>query len=52
MGRYRNFTKPNQLIRIVAAEKDEEGNWPDYVLIGWDKLFDELSRIIKLAGFK
>jgi len=51
MGRHKNFTKPNQLTRIIAAEKNEEGNWPEYVIIGWDSLLKELDRIIKLGGF-
>jgi len=51
MGKHKQFTKPNQITRIVAAEKDEGGSWPDYVIIGWDKLFKELDRIMRLGGF-
>lgn len=51
MGRHKHFTKPSQLTRIIAAEKDENGNWPEYVIIGWDDLLKELDRIIKLGGF-
>jgi len=51
MDKQGKFTKPDQLIRIIAAERDENGNWPDYVIIGWDNLFKELDRTIKLGGF-
>jgi len=51
MDKQGKFTKPDQLIRIIAAEKDADGNWPDYVIIGWDNLFKELDRVVKLGGF-
>ena len=51
MEKQGKFTKPDQLIRIIAAEKDVDGNWPDYVITGWDDLFKELDRVIKLGGF-
>lgn len=51
MDKQGKFTKPDQLIRIIAAEKDTDGNWPDYVVIGWDNLFKELDRVVKLGGF-
>ena len=51
MEKQGKFTKPNQLIRIIAAEKDGDGNWPDYVIVGWSDLFKELDRVVKLGGF-
>jgi len=46
------YTKPNQIIRIVAAERDSrESKWPNYVIIGWDKIFKELDRVIKRGKF-
>ena len=51
MGRYKQFTKPNQLTRVIAAEKNKAGDWPEYVIVGWDGLLKELDRIIKLGGF-
>lgn len=51
MEKQGKFTKPDQLIRIIAAEKDVDGNWPYYVITGWDDLFKELDRVIKLGGF-
>ena len=46
------FTKPDQLIRIVAARRsNKKANWPDYVIIGWDNLFKELDRLLKFGNF-
>ena len=46
------FTKPDQLIRIVAAiRSNKKSNWPDYVIIGWDDLFKELDRLLKFGNF-
>lgn len=51
MEKHGQFTKTDQITRIIAAEKDINGNWPDYVVIGWKALFKELDRVIKLGGF-
>jgi len=46
------FTKPDQLIRIVAAKRpSKKADWPDYVIIGWDNLFKELDRLLKFGSF-
>lgn len=46
------FTKPDQLIRIVAARrKNKKADWPDYVIIGWEDLFKELDRLLKFGNF-
>jgi len=46
------FTRPDQLIRIVAAKRpNKKANWPDYVIVGWDDLFKELDRILKFGDF-
>lgn len=46
------WQKNDQITRIKAAEReDKKVAWPDYVIIGWDVIFKELSRVIKLGGF-
>jgi len=46
------FTKPDQLIRIIAAKRpNKKADWPDYVIIGWDDLFKELDRLLKFGNF-
>ena len=46
------WKKSNQLTRIKAAERENKAaKWPDYVVLGWDSVFKELERIIKLGGF-
>jgi len=42
----------DQLTRIIVAERpDKEAKWPTYVIIGWDKIFKELNKVLKLAKF-
>lgn len=46
------WRKKEQLDRIVAAQrKSLEDKWPDYVIVGWDNIFKDLHRVIKLAKF-
>ncbi len=46
------FTRADQLVRINVASRDtKESSWPPYVIIGWEKIFKELHRVIKMAGF-
>lgn len=46
------WTSTDQVVRIVFARRDtKEDEWPDYVVIGWDNIFKELDKVIKLAGF-
>lgn len=46
------WQKNDQLTRIMAATRgSKKDSWPDYVIIGWDKVFQELDRVIKLGGF-
>jgi hypothetical protein len=48
-GRWQNN---DQIVRIKVAErKDKKSDWPKYVIIGWDKIFKELNKVLKLAGF-
>lgn len=52
MPAYKQYTRPDQTIRIIVADRDsEEDNWPGYVIIGWDKIFKELHRVLILAKF-
>jgi hypothetical protein len=42
----------DQITRIKAVvRKTKKSKWPKHVLIGWDKIFKELNRVINLAGF-
>ena len=48
-GKWQN---DDQVIRIKVAErKDKTEDWPKHVIIGWDGIFKELNKVIKLAGF-
>jgi hypothetical protein len=52
MEPFANFRSFKQLTRIVAAEReDKKSEWPKSVIVGWDNIFKELGRIIRLAGF-
>ena len=42
----------DQTTRINAAvRKTKESEWPKHVIIGWEKIFKELHRVSRLAGF-
>jgi hypothetical protein len=42
----------DQITRIVPAErKSKKDKWPKHVIIGWEKIFKELHRVIRLARF-
>lgn len=46
------WQKNDQITRIKAVTRgSKEDTWPESVIIGWDKVFNELDRVIKLAGF-
>jgi len=47
IGAQGKFVNRNQRNMILAAERDEEGNFPSYVLIGWRSIFKEFRRILK-----
>lgn len=48
-GRWQN---DDQTTRIKVAERaTKEDKWPKEVIIGWDGIFKELDKIIKLAAF-
>ena len=52
MHRQGKWQNNDQITRIKVAErKDKKVKWPKYVIIGWDKIFKELNRVIKLSGF-
>jgi hypothetical protein len=52
MEPYAQYRSAKQITRIVAAEREDKvSDWPKYVIIGWDSIFKELGRIIRLAGF-
>jgi len=52
MNPYGRYTSHEQTTRIIAAQRENtESKWPSYVIIGWDNIFKELHRVIKLAGF-
>lgn len=52
MEPFAQFRSMKQLTRIIAADReDKKSEWPKYVLIGWDDIFKELGRVIRLAGF-
>jgi hypothetical protein len=52
MRPYGHYTKPEQTIRIIVAErKDKTKRWQNSVIIGWDNIFKELHRVVKLARF-
>ena len=52
MQQYGQFTKDDQLIRIIAADRDgTKEPWPRYVIVGWDKILKELNRVIRMANF-
>lgn len=40
------FSKKDQRDMIVAARKNKSGNWPSYVIIGWDNIFKEFSKYL------
>lgn len=46
------WQKDDQTVRIKVAEReDKEADWPKEVIIGWDSIFKELDKVIKLAAF-
>ena len=52
MRPYGRYNRPDQTIRIIVAErKDKTKRWQNSVIIGWDNIFKELHRVLKLAGF-
>ena len=52
MNRQGKWQNDDQVVRIKVAErKSKTAEWPKYVLIGWDSVFKELNKIIRLAGF-
>jgi len=52
MNKQGKWQNDDQIVRIKVAErKDKKSKWPKYIIIGWDKIFKELSKVIKLAGF-
>ena len=53
MNRQGKWQRNDQITRIKVAERpNKKADWPKYVIIGWDKIFKELNKVIKLAGFK
>lgn len=52
MDPYAQYRSLKQITRIVVADRENKTDeWPKYVIIGWDNIFKELGRLIKLAGF-
>lgn len=52
MKAYKQYTKPDQTIRIIVVDREsKEDNWPTYVMIGWEKIFKELHRVLLIAKF-
>lgn len=52
MPAFGKFTKHDQLTRIIAARREtKKSGWPRYVIVGWDKIFKELSKIIRKGRF-
>jgi len=52
MHRQGKWQNNDQITRIKVAErKDKKAKWPKYIIVGWDKIFKELNRVLKLAGF-
>jgi hypothetical protein len=46
------WQKNDQITRIKAAERENKKSaWPDYVIIGWEQVFKELDRVLRLGGF-
>jgi hypothetical protein len=46
IGAQGQFTSKYQTNMILAAARGEEGNFPDYVLVGWRAVFKEFRRIL------
>lgn len=52
MQRQGKWQNNDQVVRIKVAErKDKKSKWPRYVIVGWDRIFKELNKVVKLAGF-
>ena len=52
MHRSGKWQDHDQITRIKAAtRKTKESKWPKHVIIGWDKIFKELHRVVRLSGF-
>jgi hypothetical protein len=52
MDAFKYFTEDDQLIRIIAADRNsKKDEWPRHVIIGWDKILKELKRVIRAARF-
>lgn len=52
MHRTAQWRDHDQITRIIAASREtKKDKWPKYVVVGWDNIFKELHRKIKLAGF-
>ena len=52
MPPFGNFTKKDQLTRIIAASREKKtSGWPKYVIVGWDKVFKELNKVIRSGRF-
>lgn len=53
MNRQGKWQRNDQITRIKVAERpNKKADWPKYVIIGWDKIFKELNKVIRLSGFK
>jgi len=46
IGAQGQFTSRYQTNMIKAATRDASGKFPDYVIIGWNNIFKEISRIL------
>ena len=52
MHRSGQWQEHDQITRIKAAVREtKESKWPKHVIIGWDEIFKELHKVVKLAGF-
>jgi len=52
MPKQGKWQRNDQITRIDAAvRKNRESNWPEYVIQGWDNIFEELNRVVELSNF-
>jgi len=47
IGAQGKYTEKCQREMIVVASRDKNGEWPDYVIIGWRSIFAEFRRILR-----
>jgi len=47
IGAQGRFVRRGEKEMIIVAARDKEGNWPDYLIIGWRSIFAEFRRILK-----